>query len=169
MHHATRTRTRTLLAFCLAAAAASSATAGVVEVSFIEPARFTDTGAMLWERQSNLNALAAYLQSLGQRLLPADQTLKIEVLDVDLAGDVRPFPRAGRVLRVVRGRADWPRIQLRYTLTADGKTLLSGEEKVADLNYMQGLDTSHGSEPLYYEKRMLEGWFKARLVERRAD
>jgi hypothetical protein len=160
---------RTLLTLGLAAAAVSSAVAGVIDVSFIEPARFTDAGATPWERQSRLNDLAGHLKALGQRLLSPDQTLKIEVLDVDLAGEPRPSAHAGRDLRIVRGGADWPRIQLRYTLTADGKPLLSGEETVADLNYTQGLDSGRNTEPLYYEKRMLDRWFKVRLVERRAD
>lgn len=153
---------RTLLALCLAAVAASNAAAGAVEVSFIEPDRFADVGATPWERKARLNDLAAHLQRLGRRLLPAEQTLKIEVLDVDLAGEPR------HSARIVRG-GDWPRIQLRYTLTAEGKPQLNGEDRLADLNYAQGFDNGRSSEPLFYEKRMLERWFEARFVERRPD
>lgn len=160
---------RRLFALCLATAAASNAAAGAVEVSFIEPDRFADVGATPWEREARLKDLTAHLQALGRRLLPADQTLKIEVLDVDLAGEPRPSARSGRDLRIIRGGADWPRIQLRYTLGADGRPARSGEDRVADLNYTQGPVGSRSSEPLFYEKRMLDQWFETRFVERLSD
>ena len=59
---------------------------------------------------------------LGRRL-PDGQTLTIAVLDLDLAGSLRPTPTGE--LRVLRGGADWPSMSLRYTLQADGRTLAS--------------------------------------------
>ena len=164
----------TLLLACLAATAATAATAvsaalaTPVEVSFVNPPGFSDAGSTVWERDANLRALAEHLQSLGARYLSADQTLKVEVLDVDLAGSMRPSVRAGHDLRVVRGAADWPRINLRYTLQGGGQPGLSGEESVADLDYSHGFTAQRASRPLHYEEHMLDVWFKARLVERRA-
>jgi hypothetical protein len=164
-----RVHTRSFLLACLTAAAASQAVAGVVEVSFVDAARFSDTGSTPWERQANLNTLTSHLQVLAKRHLSADQVLKIEVLNVDLAGEPQPLPRAGRDLRIVRGKTDWPRIQLRYSLEAAGKPLLNGEEAVTDMDYSHGLLSARYAEPLRHEKRMLEHWFKTRLIERRAD
>lgn len=121
------------------------------------------------EKKATLESLAKYLRSLGQRYLPADQTLKVEVLDVDLAGIVRPSRRTGTPLRIVNGGADWPRIKLRYVLEAPGQARLSGEETVTDMDYAHSLGSSGASEPLHYEKQMLADWFKARFVERRAS
>ena len=158
-----------LMLACLAATAATAATAAAaaVEVSFVNPPGFSDAGSTVWEREANLRALTEHLQSLGARYLSADQTLKVEVLDVDLAGSMRPSERAGRDLRVVRGGADWPRINLRYTLQGGGQPGLSGEESVADLDYSHGFTAQRASRPLHYEEHMLDVWFKARLVERR--
>jgi Protein of unknown function (DUF3016) len=157
-----------VLLFLLVAAALPAAVAGSVTVSFAKAGRFVDAGATPWEERANLDRLASHLQALGQRHLPQDQALKVEVLEVDLAGTLRPSRRAAGEVRIVRGRADWPSIGLRYTLEHDGKTLLSGEERLADLDYTHGIAAGRGSDPLHYEKHMLDAWFKARFVERRA-
>ena len=157
----------TLLLACLAATAASAALAKPVDVSFVNPPGFSDAGSTAWERDANLLALAKHLQALGARHLSADQVLKVEVLDVDLAGSIRPWPRAGRDLRVVKGGADWPRITLRYSLEGGSKPGLSGEESLADLNYTRGFTGQRATRPLHYEEHMLDVWFKARILERR--
>jgi len=146
--------------------AAPGALAGPVAVSFVDAARFTDVGTVPWEAQATLRVLSEHLQRLGERHLSADQTLTVEFLDVDLAGEPRPWRHAGREVRVVRGMADTPRISLRYTLAEPGQPTLAGSESVADMNYSRNSD--RGTDPLHFEKRMLETWFKDRLVARRA-
>ncbi len=144
--------------------AATAAGAGTANVSFVDAQSFEDAGTTSWEEQANLQALTTHLQGLAQCMLPAGQHLKVEVLDVDLAGTVPPSVR-GSSVRVLRRGADWPRIHLRYTLEADGKTLANGDERIADLNYTRGLSSIRESKPLYYEKRMLDAWFKTRFGE----
>jgi hypothetical protein len=158
-----------VLAALVVAGLCASVHAGEVKVSFARQSGYTDAGQSPWDEQATIEALAKHLRTLGQRLLPADQVLKIEVLDVDLAGAVRPSRRAGQPLRIVNGGADGPRIKLRYALETPGQALLSGEESVTDMDYAHGLGASRASEPLRYEKHMLDTWFKARFVERRAS
>jgi len=141
--------------------AAGSAVGATVEVSFVEEDKFSDIGFPRHERDTHLKVLATHLQRLGERGLPAGQTLKIEVTDVDLAGRVQIG--STRDLRVLSGGADWPRIELRYTLQADGKTLRSGEERVSDMNYLMRSTSLRNDEPLAHEKRMLDEWFAVRF------
>ena len=157
---------RALVVGCLAAATLPLACAGSATVTFVNAERFSDIGFAPTDRQLNLQALERHFQSLAQQRLPADQVLKVEVLDVDLAGEERPSVRAGRDLRILRGGADWPRIKLRYTLESNGRTLRSGEETLSDLSYQQGFAGAYstGTEPLRYERRMLDKWFQSRLV-----
>ena len=157
-----------VLAALVTTAMCTGAAAGDVTVSFAKQAGYSDAGPSPWEEQATLDALAKHLRALGQRHLPADQLLKVEVLDVDLAGIVRPSRRTGTPLRVVNGGADWPRITLRYTLEAPGQAPRSAEEAVTDLDYAHRLGASRATEALHYEKQMLDAWFKARFVERRA-
>ena len=156
-----RLLTRTFL-LCSIAAAAGIAAAGTVNVAFNAP-HYADVGANAAEQQANFDALARHLQGLGQRLLPANQVLDIEVLDVDLAGSLRPSRRGASMIRVLRNGADWPRIKLHYTLQADGRPLRSGEEWVSDMGAALGSAGFSDSAPLYYEKRMLRAWFKERF------
>ena len=151
------------LALALALGATGAAHAGTVNVSYAPNTQFTDAGATPWDRDANLHQLQAHLQALGQRYLPADRTLSIEVLDVDLAGETRPGARL-RDVRVARGGADWPRITLRYTLQANGQALRSGEETVSDMNYLRHLSDNYTQGSLGPEKRMLDEWFKQRFV-----
>jgi hypothetical protein len=146
----------------LLAAGACSAMAGSVSVSFVNTASFSDAGTTSWDEQANLKTLAVHLEKLGQRWLPVNQVLKVEVLDVDLAGALRS-QRDGSQIRVLRGGADWPRITLRYTLEEAGKALRTGEEQVSDMTYAQGMSGHRDSTSLFYEKRMLDAWFKARF------
>ena len=156
--------TRLLLVPSLAALA-FAATAGTVNVSFVNPSSYWDAGTSTWDEAANLKALAAHLEKLGLRWLPAGHELKIEVLQVDLAGTVRPFHRDASSVRVITGGADWPKIHLRYVLQAGGRTIASGTDWVADTDYTHGLAARGDNEPLLYEKRMLNTWFRMRFVD----
>ena len=135
-----------------------------VRVSFGDVRRFTDAGDGLGEAERNTAELGKYLEALGRRYLKPDQTLTIEVLEIDLAG--RPHMRASRGtdVRVLNGQADWPRIKLKYTLETRGEAPRSAEESISDMGYLQNPDRTGQS--LAYEKRMLDHWFKTRFAQR---
>lgn len=155
----------TSIALGLCLALAGTAQAGSVTVAFAEPpARFSDAGDSIADEKHNLQSLARHLEALGASL-PADQSLKVELIDVDLAGEMR-FTRLspGRMLRILRGGTDVPRITLRYTLESNGRVLRSGEETVADLDYAHRGASVHANSSLYFEKRMLTQWFRSRFV-----
>jgi hypothetical protein len=150
------------VAFSLFAAAAAAHAGGTVNVSFIEPDKFYDSGNSQFDKPTNLKTIEAFLQDLGKRYLPDGQVLDIEVLNVDLAGYSKPTRNGD--LRIVRGGADWPSFQLRYTLAAGGQALKQGEERLADLNYTHKIATYGARDPLKYEKQMLDGWFRERFT-----
>lgn len=146
------------VALALSVGMAAAYAAGTVDVSFVKPDEFADIGHGSIEIERNTQVLADHLKKLGARL-PNGQALKLEVLDVDLAGEQR-LNRRGNDLRVLRGRADWPSMTVRYTLTADGRTVRSGQERITDMNYMFGSLRGYGSdEALAYDRRMLDRWF----------
>jgi|KBSSwiStaDraftv2_1062776.scaffolds.fasta_scaffold224368_2 hypothetical protein len=140
-----------------------------VTVTFDKPQKYRDVGqrGTLANADGNMQDLAAYLKRLGDQYLPKDQSLRIEVLDIDLAGDERMGARtSGREVRTLTGRADWPSIGLRYVLEANGKEVDRREETVEDMNYLRRPLIS--SEKLGYEKRMLEQWFRERFAPPKA-
>jgi hypothetical protein len=156
-----------LLAVAAAAAALGAAQAAAsdspVTVSFVEPDRFADLGDRVIDEPRNLKTLEAWFKTTGARYLAKGQTLRIEVVDVDLAGQMKPG-RTLNDLRVVSGQADWPSIQLRYVLEAGGQTLSSGDERLSDLNYLGYAGRLQPGDPLRYEKKMIDDWFKARFA-----
>jgi Protein of unknown function (DUF3016) len=141
------------VAGALAAQAVAAQAAGTIELKWVEPEKFADIGFSAVDREMALQALGEHINRLS-RQLPDGQTLKIEVTDLNLAGEMHP-DRA-RDLRVLRGRADWPTMELRYTLQADGRTLKSGQARLADMNYQ----FTARNDPYGYEKRMIDTWFR---------
>jgi len=159
----TRPIVLTMSAGLAAAAAALSAHAGgSVEVTFVQPEFFADAGRVGVERDRTMSRLADEFQQLGKKL-PDGQALAVDVLDVDLAGDLDPN-RSGMDVRVLRGKSDWPRIHLRYRLAADGNTLKSGDEWIADMLYLDQRARLPDVRDLAYERRMLADWFDHKIL-----
>ncbi len=131
--------------------------AGQVQVKWIEPEKFADAGRGGVERERTLQTLSEHLQALGKQLSDG-QTLDIEVTDVELAGELEPFSRLHHDVRVLRGRADWPRISLRYTLSQGNRTLARGEADLSDPNYLYRSPRLGQGHALAYEKRLLDDW-----------
>jgi len=148
----------------LAAALAAPAWAGC-SVTFTDPDRFTDVPFSTWDRADVLKQIEDHLAKLAKSL-PAGQDLKVEVTDIDLAGNLDHARSATRDLRVLRGMADWPRISMKYAVEAAGKTIKSGEVSLSDMNYLRNLNRYPNNEPLRYEKRMLDQWFEKDILGR---
>ena len=72
------------LLFATSAALAS----GSIQVSYAQPEKFADIGWTPHDREDNLKILSKHFEALAGRYLGDGQKLTIEVLDVDLAGDV---------------------------------------------------------------------------------
>lgn len=146
-----------LLALALLAGSLPAVAGGVVTVNFVKSDAYSDIGRGVVDRERHLAILADHFKALG-RQLPDGQVLAIEVLDVDLAGDIWPTRRFDD-LRVLKGSADWPRMHLRWTLQSAGRTLRAGDDRLSDMAYL-----THGSrlgmtQALAHDLRMLDDWF----------
>lgn len=140
-------------------AASSLASAGAT-VTYADFAKMIDVPRDQSDRESMQADLLEHFNTLAARL-PAGQELKVEILNMDLAGDV--FPRVAiRDVRVFKGRADWPRIELRYSIEQDGKVLRSGHSEVSDPNYMMGINR-YSNDVYRYEKKLLDAWFRKEI------
>jgi hypothetical protein len=160
-----------LIGFLLAAFGFVASAQAEVQVSFTHPERYTD--AEIRRNSSDpsglkpmLTGVEAHLKALGDHYLPADDLLKIDVLDIDLAGRYEPGRPFAYDVRVMR-ETEWPKIKLRYTLqNKTGVVLAQGEETVRDQNYLHQVNTYRAPDDLRYEKAMLDDWFQRRLVSR---
>lgn len=150
-----------LLAAVLATVGTQALAAGSAQVSYLHPEKFSDAGFGGFERERTLRSLTEHFEALGKRL-PDGQILRVEVLDIDLAGEV--WSHTPSQVRVLRGRADWPHMSLRYTVLDGSRTVKAGETHLADMNYLFNLrgDQRYGDLP--YEKRMLDRWFNEQIA-----
>ena len=158
---------RTFLAAGLLVAA-GVASAATVSVTFVQPEKFTDAGhsrgrATEQELADLQQDMQQHLQRLADRKLAAGDTLAVEVLDIDLAGDFNSlrFARFSDV-RVVRDIAI-PRITLRYTAKLGDRVVKGPEEHLSDMNFLWGLNRYSSGDRLRYEKPMLDAWFDQRF------
>lgn len=152
-------------------AIAVPASAANVSVAFLQPENYADAGysrsfASERDRAEVQRDIEQHLQRLAERSLPASDALKIEVLDIDLAGRFEPFRfRNGADVRIMRD-ITWPRIKLRYTLTRGDQVVASAEEQLADMNYLMSINRYSSGDRLRYEKVMLDDWFAKRIGKR---
>ncbi|WDE04548.1 DUF3016 domain-containing protein [Thalassomonas viridans] len=141
--------------------ALSTAFAASSEVKWTEPDKYRDIrpgeGNRKHFREQTFKEFERYFAKLAAKL-PENQQLKIEVTDVDLAGDVRFGSH--RQIRVIKD-IYVPRMNFSYQLLAADETVISsGKAKLKDLNFMHGSRFKHSNESFNYEKSMLDDWFE---------
>jgi hypothetical protein len=150
---------RNLVAALLLAATAGAASAGVT-VTYEQPEKFRDMPFSQVDREELLRQLSEHFAKLGQDL-PPGQNLRISVKDIDLAGRIEPARwNFNNDIRLLRGGADWPTMQLSYVLEENGQVLRSGEAKINNMMYLERLNRYSSGDPLRFEKQMVDEWFK---------
>lgn len=140
------------------------ASADTATVNFIDIGKMTDVPRSIPERDNMEAQLRDHLANLSKRL-PSGQELKVDFVDIDLAGD--EFPRiASHHLRVLKGQGDRPRLHLRYRVEQNGQMLKSGERELIDSSYLMSKN-SYDHEIYSHEKQMLHDWFRKEIVAAR--
>ncbi len=150
----------------LGAASAVSAAPGAVasaeraEVSFRNPAGFTEMDRSPNERREWLDELGRYVAQHASRVVPDGQRLLVTITDVQRAGVLEPW-RPGRWsdVRFVRSTTP-PRIDLVFQLvSAQGAVLKEGSRRLRDIDFL-GHGIYHRGEPLAYEKNLIDAWLR---------
>ncbi len=138
---------------------------GPVQVQWTDPAQFTElrNSRNRWEAERGdwVVTLAEHLRKQADRRLPEGQTLDVTITDIKRAGDYEPWH--GVQLDDVRIMRDIypPRISLQFTLTdASGQVIAQGERKLVDSGYMFNSSLPSNTDPLRYEKRLLDDWVR---------
>lgn len=171
----------------LAAAVASSATAGVrnvtdpdapralpesdsVNVRWEDPSRFSELrySGNRWEasRGNWVQELAGYLRERAEKRLPEGQRLDVDILDIRRAGMFEPWHGPNlQNTRIIRDVYP-PRMTLNVRLTdADGNVIAQGERKLSDPGFLMSDSASLNSDPLRFEKRLIDRWLTQELRE----
>jgi hypothetical protein len=143
---------------------AATAWAGTATVTYAPLDKMTDVPRFAVDREGMQTHFREHLAKLAEKL-PAGQELKVDFTDIDLAGD--QFPRvAVQDVRVMKGRADWPRLDFHWSIEQDGQSIAGGDAKLADPNYLMG-SNRYDNEIYGYEKQMLDEWFRKDVLKQR--
>ena len=141
---------------------------GRVQVGWQDPAQFSEVKLSPDRRRALegdwVRQLALYVQRAADRRLPAGQRLQVTLEDVKRAGD-RHMIR-GNAVPVVR-EVSPPSIRLRFVRTDTyGRVVTQGERRIEDPSVFDGPTRATNSDPLVYEKRLVDGWLDHELPPR---
>lgn len=142
---------------------------GAISVRWEDPAQFTDIrySRNQWEaRRGNwVEELATHLRDRAQKRLPAGQRLDVVITDIKRAGSYEPWRGiAFDDVRIIRDIYP-PRMTLTFKrIGADGQVIAEGERKLSDMGFLMGTTTVRNSDPLRYEKSMIDRWLARELA-----
>lgn len=145
---------------------------GAVAVRWNDPRTFTELrnsrNRFEAERGDWVQQLAEHLRRTATKELQPGQALDVTLLDIKRAGDYEPWHgvRASDI-RIMRDIYP-PTIVLAYTLKgANGGILAEGEATLRDSGYLHGgTGLQSSSDPLRYEKKLLDDWIRRDLGKR---
>jgi hypothetical protein len=128
-----------------------------VKVDFVNPEKFSDirdnTG---FTDKAVLKDIEAYLVAQFGKRMPG-RDVHISVTDVNLAGEIEPVGGMARWLRVMRTITS-PSMELTYEIRDGEKVVQQGMSKLRDIDYQNGFSSLSSSDPLRYEKHMMDRW-----------
>jgi hypothetical protein len=153
------------------APAAKTTPASPVEVTFENPAEFTDFTQSYSSKDYGQDGLMAefreFLQNRAASRLAPGQRLLISFKDIDLAGDFEPW-RGVRAddIRIVKD-IYVPRMKLDFRLVnADGTVAAEGHRELSNLGFMTAIAFPQ-SDSLRWDKDMLNDWLRREFPTKR--
>ncbi len=137
-----------------------------VSVAWDDPAQFSEvrhSGNRYAASQGNwLNNLATYMRNEAEETLPAGHRLELTIVDIQRAGRYEPWLGVNmQDARIIRDMYP-PRMTLRFReLDAAGTVLAEGERKLSDTAFLMNSTRMSDTDPLRYEKRMVNDWLRS--------
>ena len=141
---------------------------GPVSVQWTDPNQFTEirfSGNSFEAKQGNwVTTLADYFRTSAAKQLPAGDRLDITLTDIKRAGEFEPWHGPhGRDIRVVKDIYP-PRLRFNYVWTgANGQVVEQGEKRLIDAAFLTSNLQINDTDPLRYEKRMIDDWTRAQF------
>ena len=138
---------------------------GPVSVAWSDPAHFSDITS-----SGNRNAaargdwlvqLATYMRKRADQRIAPGNRLELTILDIQRAGRYEPWRGlSGQDIRVVRDSYP-PRMVVKFReLDTGGQVVAEGERTITDPAFLLHVGSINDSDPLRYEKRMIDSWLR---------
>lgn len=143
---------------------------GPVSVHWGDPAQFTELRHSFNRNEAARGdwvvRLARHIRASAERQLPPGERLDVEILDLERAGEFEYAFGPAADVRVMRNRYP-PSMRLHVRRTgADGTVIEDGERRIRDIAYLSVSQPMSDSDPLRYEKRMIDRWVRRELATR---
>ena len=108
-----------------------------------------------------MQSIGDQLRKSADRILPSGQQLQVHVDDISLAGRFEPFYRPGQQdVRIMKDIYS-PWMNLHYVLlAADGSTLREADAKLRDGAFLRRSVPGNPTDPLRFDKRMIDDWLR---------
>lgn len=141
-----------------------SSNAASLEIKWTNIEKFADvradyTGVTEYREYIVFN-IEKHFKKLASKL-PENQTLRVEVQDIDLAGDIKMFD--ARLIRVVK-QGQPPRIAFNYQLIDVNKNIIKGgDENIRNASFMNTISSRLKNSAFGFEKSLLNKWYKKSL------
>ena len=138
---------------------------GPVSVAWADPATFTElkaSGNRFESAQGDwLIQLAKYMRKQADKQLAPGNKLELTIVDIQRAGRYEPWHGLDRQnIRMIRDIYP-PRMTVKYRETdASGAVVAEGERKITDPAFLVNAAPFNDSDPLRYEKRMIDSWLR---------
>jgi hypothetical protein len=142
---------------------------GPVSVQWNDPTTFSELrlSSNRWAASEGnwLQDLAQYMRKRAQAKLAPGEHLDLTIVDIDRAGQFEPWQGPNlQNTRIIRDLYP-PRMTLRFRrLDASGAVIAEGERKLTDPAFLLHASPINDSDPLRYEKRMIDSWLRRELV-----
>jgi hypothetical protein len=141
---------------------------GPVSVHWNDPSTFTEVrlSSNRWAASEGdwLNELAQYMRKRAQQQLAPGERLDLTIVDIDRAGQFEPWQGPNlQNTRIIRDRYP-PRMTVDFRrFDANGAVVAEGERKLTDPAFMINASPINNTDPLRYEKRMIDSWLRREL------
>lgn len=141
---------------------------GPVSVHWNDPSTFTElrlsSNRWVASEGSWLQDLAKYMRKRAQPKLAPGERLDLTIVDIDRAGQFEPWRGPNlQDTRIIRDRYP-PRMTVQFRrLDASGAVVAEGERKLTDPAFLLNASPINSTDPLRYEKRMIDTWLRREL------
>lgn len=143
----------------------SLAAEGPVSVDWTDPNQFSDIrhSGNRWAAQRGnwVEQLASYLQTRATARLPQGERLEVTITDIMRAGQYEPWRSPNlQDARIVREIYP-PRMTLTFKrLDAQGEVIDEGTRALRNSGFMMSASSVGTSDPLRFEKNMIDDWIR---------
>jgi len=139
---------------------------GQAQVGWLDPAQFTEarvSPSTAPLEGSRVRQLAQYMQAGIQKRLAPGARMVVVITDLDRAGG----QRGAAGVQVLDMKVP-PTIKLQFARTdAEGQVAGKGERTLADASVMDRPTLVTDTDPLRYEKRLVDGWLDEELGKKK--